>query len=55
MAIVLYPHNENAYHAALAMRRETGQAAVIHSTEAGNRSFDSWLNRLWSGGWSRSN
>ena len=35
MAIGLYPHNENAYHAALAMLRETGKAAVIHPTGTG--------------------
>ena len=35
MAIELYPHNENAYHAALAMLRETGKAAVIHPTGTG--------------------
>ena len=35
MAIVLYPHNENAYHAALAMLRETGKATVIHPTGTG--------------------
>ena len=35
MAIALYPHNENAYLAALAMLRETGKAAVIHPTGTG--------------------
>ena len=35
MAIVLYPHNESAYHAALTMLRETGKAAVIHPTGTG--------------------
>lgn len=35
MAIVLYLHNENACHAALAMLRETGRAAVIHPTGTG--------------------
>ena len=35
MAIVLYPHNENAYLAALAMLRETGKAVVIHPTGTG--------------------
>lgn len=30
MAVVLYPHNENAYRAASDMLRETGGAAVIH-------------------------
>lgn len=32
MAIELYPHNENAYLAAVSMLRETGKAAVIHPT-----------------------
>ena len=35
MAIILYPHNENAYLAALDMLRETGKAAVIHPTGTG--------------------
>ena len=35
MAIALYPHNENAYHAALAMLAETGKADVIHPTGTG--------------------
>ena len=35
MAITLYPHNESAYLAALAMLRETGKAAVIHPTGTG--------------------
>ena len=35
MAIALYPHNENAYLAALDMLRETGKAAVIHPTGTG--------------------
>ena len=35
MAIELFPHNENAYLAALAMLRETGKAAVIHPTGTG--------------------
>ena len=35
MAIVLYQHNEKAYHAALAMLRETGKAAIIHPTGTG--------------------
>ena len=35
MAIVLYPHNENAYQAAFAMLREAGKAAVIHPTGTG--------------------
>lgn len=35
MAIVLYPHNENAYLTALDMLRETGKAAVIHPTGTG--------------------
>ena len=35
MAIALYPHNRNAYHAALAMLAETGKAAVIHPTGTG--------------------
>ena len=35
MAVALYPHNENAYHAALAMLRETGKAAVVHPTGTG--------------------
>lgn len=35
MAIVLYPHNENAYPVVLAMLRETGKAAVIHPTGTG--------------------
>ena len=35
MAIALYPHNENAYHAALAMLRDIGKAAVIQPTGTG--------------------
>ena len=35
MAIALYPHNESAYHSALAMLRETGKAAVVHPTGTG--------------------
>ena len=35
MAIVLYPHNESAYHAALSMLTVTGKAAVIHPTGTG--------------------
>ena len=35
MAIELFPHNENAYLAALSMLRETGKAAVIHPTGTG--------------------
>jgi len=31
----LYAHNENAYHAALAMIARTGKAVVIHPTGAG--------------------
>ncbi len=35
MGISLYEHNESAYHAALALLRETGKAAVIHPTGTG--------------------
>ena len=35
MAVALYPHNEDAYLAALAMLRETGKTAVIHPTGTG--------------------
>ena len=35
MAIELFPHNEDAYLAALSMLRETGKAAVIHPTGTG--------------------
>ena len=46
MAIALYPHNENAYHAALVMLRETGKAAVIrpqaYRTEGGH-SLGLWI------------
>ena len=35
MSISLYAHNENAYHAALAMLERTGKAAVIHPTGTG--------------------
>lgn len=32
MGITLFPHNDCAYHAALAMLRKTGKTAVIHPT-----------------------
>ena len=35
MSIELYPHNQDAYDAALSMMRETGKAAVIHPTGTG--------------------
>ena len=35
MRISLYAHNENAYHAALAMLEKTGKAAIIHPTGTG--------------------
>ena len=35
MSIKLFEHNDHAYHAALAMLRETGKAAVIHPTGTG--------------------
>ena len=35
MAISLYPHNREAYEAAVSMLNETGKAAVIHPTGTG--------------------
>ena len=35
MAITLFQHNQDAYHAAVRMLRETGKAAVIHPTGTG--------------------
>lgn len=35
MSITLYPHNDSAYRAALAMLRKTGKAAIIHPTGTG--------------------
>ena len=35
MSILLFPHNQEAYEAALAMLLETGKAAVIHPTGTG--------------------
>ena len=35
MAIPLYPHNQTAYDAAVAMLTETGKAAIIHPTGTG--------------------
>ncbi len=35
MRISLFEHNESAYHAALAMLKKTGKAAIIHPTGTG--------------------
>ena len=35
MAVSLFPHNQTAYDAAVAMLAETGKAAIVHPTGTG--------------------
>ena len=41
MKMELFPHNQSAYAAALAMLSATGKAAVVHPTGTG-KSFIAW-------------